>query len=134
MRLKVYPEQRPDTRGECADMPRPCPFISCKWHLAHGPISPHAKPPLGDDEAVDLIVGMRESCALDVADRGDHTESDVAEFMSSTRQAVADTQRHMRRRLSIAHDFQDWAEDVSSGREPFDLWAPGGDRYGPREK
>src|SRR6185312_8298743 len=25
--------ERPRTRGDCADMPRPCPFVSCSHHL-----------------------------------------------------------------------------------------------------
>src|SRR5688572_23421296 len=32
----LYPEtdyDKPRTRAECADGPRPCPFISCKHHL-----------------------------------------------------------------------------------------------------
>lgn len=33
--LKQYPDTRPKTRGECGDMPRPCPFLSCRYHLGH---------------------------------------------------------------------------------------------------
>src|SRR5512146_49766 len=40
---------RPRVRAECVNGPRPCPWTSCRHHL-------------GDD--------ARESCALDVADRG----------------------------------------------------------------
>ena len=25
--------ERPKTRGECENGQRPCPFVSCKWHL-----------------------------------------------------------------------------------------------------
>jgi hypothetical protein len=31
-----FPEMdywRPQTRAECSDMERPCPFVSCKYHL-----------------------------------------------------------------------------------------------------
>jgi hypothetical protein len=24
---------RPKTRADCADVPRPCPFVSCRWNL-----------------------------------------------------------------------------------------------------
>jgi hypothetical protein len=37
----------PITRAECADVPRPCPFSECRYHLA----------------------GCGDSCALDFADR-----------------------------------------------------------------
>lgn len=58
--------RKPRTRGECSDVPRPCPFVSCKYHLyldvnpATGTIKynhPNIPPDL-----------MSESCALDVAD------------------------------------------------------------------
>ena len=32
----LYPEsdyEKPRLRSECADGPRPCPFVSCKYHL-----------------------------------------------------------------------------------------------------
>lgn len=69
----LYPEQpgvdyhRPRTRGECADVPRPCPFVSCRHHLyldvkETGAIR-YNFPDLEPGEVV-------HSCALDVADRG----------------------------------------------------------------
>ena len=27
--------QRPRTRGECVDVPRPCPFVECRYNLKH---------------------------------------------------------------------------------------------------
>src|SRR5690606_7767913 len=32
----LYPERsywRPTSRGECANVARPCPYVSCKYHL-----------------------------------------------------------------------------------------------------
>ena len=32
----LYPERsywRPKTRGDCANVARPCPYVSCKYHL-----------------------------------------------------------------------------------------------------
>jgi hypothetical protein len=29
----VLTDWRPRTRGDCADGPRPCPFIGCRYHL-----------------------------------------------------------------------------------------------------
>lgn len=57
------PLVRPKTRGECADVPRPCPFVSCRHHLyldvdRLGNIAEHAADPLE----------MEASCSLDVAD------------------------------------------------------------------
>ncbi len=134
MRLAAYPDQRPATRGECHDMPRPCPFLSCKWHLAHAPISPHAKPPLDDDEAADLIVGMKESCALDVADRPfPPTATEASEMTGVSMQAVQSTERRALYRIStspLKDDLSDSLREVDrqrASRPDFDQDAPGGD-------
>lgn len=62
---------RPRTRGECAGVPRPCPFVSCKYNLYLDVIRGR-----GGREYVKinrkcdpLEVPPDESCALDVADR-----------------------------------------------------------------
>lgn len=56
---------RPRTRGHCADVPRPCPYVSCQHHLYLDVRSDGALvlnfPDLDPDE-------MRHECALDVAD------------------------------------------------------------------
>lgn len=56
------------TRGDCVDGPRPCPYIACRQHLwqENGGVGPDGEP------------GTAESCALDIADRGDHTLEEVA--------------------------------------------------------
>src|SRR5215471_6033353 len=62
----LYPEtdyEKPRTRAECADAPRPCPFVSCKHHLFID-VSPRTgaiKLNFPDLEVWD----MGESCALD---------------------------------------------------------------------
>lgn len=61
-------EDRPRTRGECCDAPRPCPWVSCRYHL-YLDVSPKSgaikfnHPDVEPDE-------LTESCALDIADRG----------------------------------------------------------------
>lgn len=72
---------RPRTRGECANVPRPCPWASCQYSLlvdidAHG----HAHE-----------VGLPETstaCALDVADGGESTLEDIAELAGVTRERI----------------------------------------------
>lgn len=51
----------PPRRGDCAEGPRPCPYPSCRYHLG-----PEAS----------------ESCALDVADRGDATDAEIGALLS----------------------------------------------------
>ena len=86
--LIVYPDdiERPDTRAECQSMPRPCPYVSCSHHLyldvnpSSGAIKlnfPHLE-----------VWEMRETCALDVADRGGITLEEVGEILNLTRERI----------------------------------------------
>lgn len=85
----LYPEDdywKPQTRTECANMERPCPFVSCKYHLyidVH-PVRGSIKINFPDLE----IWEMTETCALDVADRGGITLEEVGEIMNLTRERV----------------------------------------------
>ncbi len=86
---ELYPETdywKPKTRAECKDMERPCPFVSCKYHLyidVH-PVRGSIKLNFPDVE----IWEMTETCALDVADRGGITLEEVGEIMNLTRERV----------------------------------------------
>lgn len=85
----LYPEtdhERPRTRAECAEGARPCPFVSCKYHL-YIDVSPRTgaiKLNFPDLEVWELP----ESCALDVADRGGTTLEDVGAIMNLTRERI----------------------------------------------
>ena len=101
----LYPERefehvaRPKTRGDCVDganVVRPCPFMSCKYHLAldvntdTGSIK-HNFPGVE-------VWEMPETCSLDVADRGGLTLEEVGEMMNLTRERVRQLQDR-----SLAH-------------------------------
>jgi hypothetical protein len=87
--LIVYPDDvgdRPQSRAECQSMPRPCPYVSCSHHLyldvnpSSGAIKlnfPHLE-----------VWEMRETCALDVADRGGITLEEVGEILNLTRERI----------------------------------------------
>ena len=86
--LIVYPddEQRPQSRAECQGMQRPCPYVSCAHHLyldinpSSGAIKlnfPHLE-----------VWEMKETCALDVADRGGITLEEVGEILNLTRERI----------------------------------------------
>ncbi len=85
----LYPETeywRPKTRAECVDMERPCPFVSCKYHLyidVH-PVRGSIKVNFTDVD----VWEMTETCALDIADRGGITLEEVGEIMNLTRERV----------------------------------------------
>lgn len=78
--------QRPRTRGECADGPRPCPWVSCRHHLYLDVVGENGsiKRNFPDLEPWQ----MTHTCSLDVADLGGRHLEQVAEIMNVTRERV----------------------------------------------
>lgn len=99
-------DQRPQVRGDCENGPRPCPWVSCEYHLAIelgavvrkdgrtwqqikfawpglGDYKPDAQP-TDDDAAADAesvasaLEDMPHTCTLDVADERQRTRDEVA--------------------------------------------------------
>ncbi len=76
---------RPTTRAGCCDVPRPCPYVSCKYNLyldvsKAGAIKinfPHLEP----DE-------MKDSCVLDMAEAGDRTLDEVGIALNVSRERI----------------------------------------------
>jgi len=85
----LYPEvevEKPRTRIECLGGERPCPFVSCKYHLY---LDVSAKTGAIKLNFPDLEVWeMAETCALDVADRGGTTLEEVCAIMNLTRERI----------------------------------------------
>jgi len=83
----LYPETgywKPQTRGDCADVPRPCPYVSCRHNLyldvsEIGSIKQNFQVDPWD---------MKESCALDVAECGGMTLDEVGIMMNLTRERI----------------------------------------------
>jgi hypothetical protein len=83
-----YPEdiERPRHRGQCQNMERPCPFVSCEHHL-YLDVNPQSG-------AIKLnfphleVWQMAETCALDVADRGGITLEEVGAILNLTRERI----------------------------------------------
>ena len=85
----LYPERsywRPSSRGECANVARPCPYVSCKYHLYIdvNPSTGSIKVNFPDREVWEL----KESCALDVAQQGGITLEEVGEILNLTRERI----------------------------------------------
>jgi hypothetical protein len=96
-----YPEDvdRPRTRGDCAGGERPCPFVSCKYHLyldvaENGTIKVN-HPTLEPWELTD-------SCALDIADQGPATLNVVANALNVVRERVRQIEHQVLVRLERA--------------------------------
>lgn len=77
---------RPQTRADCGSGPRPCPWVSCKHHLFLdvNPETGSIKLNFPDKE----LTEMRETCALDVADRGGITLEEVGAILNLTRERI----------------------------------------------
>lgn len=99
---------RPRTRGDCAAGPRPCPWISCRHHLALVEVGQTMTRVLGlplltratrggadevawVDDVAEMVASMPETCALDVAERDnrdDKTLQEVADALGLTRERI----------------------------------------------
>jgi hypothetical protein len=112
----LYPETdyfKPRTRTECADGPRPCPYVSCKHHL-YIDVSPKTgaiKLNFPDLE----VWEMGESCALDVADRGGTTLEDVGAIMNLTRERIRQVEVKALAKLEALRDMEALREFVDEG-------------------
>lgn len=73
--------QRPQTRADCKGGPRPCPWVSCRHHLALEVTADGVRLLLPPDPAdwTDL-----PTCALDVADAGPHAQTTLAALLDGT--------------------------------------------------
>jgi hypothetical protein len=99
-------EKRPRTRGDCKYGPRPCPWVSCRYHLVDLRVSARGHLGVGEHalggnaspdevdafvEAVaDIIVARVDTCALDVTDRAPDgaTLQRIAEALDCTRERI----------------------------------------------
>ena len=108
---------RPLTRAECVNGPRPCPYISCKYHL-YLDVSPRTGsiklnfPDLDPWE-------MPMSCALDVADSGGSTLEDVGAIMNLTRERIRQLEVKALSKLEALRDMaelRELADDEESSK------------------
>ena len=85
----LYPERnywRPRTRADCADVPRPCPYVGCRHNLYCDVTEPAGSLKVywpgvepGD---------VRHSCALDLAECGEMTLDDIGKVFGLTREQI----------------------------------------------
>ncbi len=112
----LYPESgywKPRTRAECADGPRPCPYVSCKHHL-YIDVSPRTGAIKLNFPDLD-VWEMTESCALDVADRGGTTLEDVGAIMNLTRERIRQVEVKALAKLEALKDMMALRDYVDEG-------------------
>ena len=78
--------ERPRTRGDCVGGERPCPFVGCRHnlYLDVNPESGSIKFNFPDIE----VWKIKETCSLDVADRGGITLEEVGNITNLTRERI----------------------------------------------
>lgn len=105
--LIVYPDvERPKTRGDCEGGDRPCPWISCKWNL-YLDVLPGGSIKLNHPQLEPWE--LKETCALDVADRQGITLEEVGQLYNITRERVRQVEMQatekVRRRVAAGVDL-----------------------------
>ncbi len=112
----LYPETgywKPRQRCECAGAERPCPYVSCKYHL-YLDVSPRTgaiKLNFPDLE----VWEMNETCALDIADRGGTTLEDVGAIMNLTRERIRQVEVRALAKLEALREMMALRDYVDEG-------------------
>ena len=84
--FNMYGNDAPTNRKQCSGNERPCPWVRCKFHLVLESFSsPHL---VSDDEIVDKLLTMPETCLLDVVENGEKTLEEVGTILGITRERV----------------------------------------------
>jgi hypothetical protein len=112
----LYPETdyyKPKTRIECADGPRPCPYVSCQHHLFLDVSSRTGAIKLNFPDLE--VWDMNETCALDVADRGGTTLEDVGAIMNLTRERIRQVEVKALAKLEALKDTMALRDYVDEG-------------------
>jgi hypothetical protein len=110
--LNAVDSQRPKTRADCVNGPRPCLFVSCKHnlYLDVNPETGSIKLNFPDKE----IWELEHTCALDVAEKGGITLEEVGAIMNLTRERIRQVETRGLMKLREATE----AEPPVSARKP----------------
>lgn len=97
-------------RSECETLPRPCPFLTCQFHLAldvtiTGGVKYNFAELLDPDGTIRLHE-MRDTCALDAADRGGMTLEEVGALINLTRERVRQVEE--KRTPALREALEQW--------------------------
>jgi hypothetical protein len=85
--------RRPEVRGLCGQTPTvPCGWVSCRYHAVHLRWSPEELAAQRSNTVIAYIRALGpDSCVLDCADAGEHTEEEIASICNVTQSGVSQT-------------------------------------------
>jgi hypothetical protein len=113
----LYPDvdgvERPAKREECAQAEGPCPFVSCKHHLYLDVSSRTGAIKLNFPDLE--VWEMKETCALNVADRGGTTLEEVGAIMNLTRERIRQVEVKGLAKLQALQDMTALRDYVDEG-------------------
>lgn len=94
---------RPRKRSDCVNAMRPCHFLSCRYNLAL------EVTPSGSIRSLEVekLAELRESCALDVAERGGITLEEVGSLLGVTRERVRQIEERAAETVRRRHEEHD---------------------------
>lgn len=112
--------ERPVRREDCLpggmNAERPCPWVSCPWHLA---LDVNEDTGSVKHNFPDVAVWeMAETCVLDVADRGHTTLEEIGEIVNLTRERIRQIETRGLARLKEACEELGIDADVTPDPEP----------------
>jgi hypothetical protein len=118
--ILTHDDMRPESRAECISAQRPCPWMSCRFHLGLE-MSPVGGLRYHDPERLDE---MADTCALDVADRGAITLDEVGTLTGVTRERIRQVESYALYQIKSAPGrlgpYRYHLEDVMRTREGAD--------------
>lgn len=89
--------ERPKRRADCAGGPRPCPWVSCRYHLAYEITRAGGLKSVFPGQELDSLPGG--GCALDLANRGGMTLEQVAEALHMVRERARQVEEQILAKL-----------------------------------
>lgn len=105
-----YLDERPEVRGDCAQIPRPCPYVSCRYHLFLDWSTRGIPNSMWWDRDP---LRYKWSCSLDVADDGGTTLKHVGQMLNLTRERVRQIEMiALKKVLQAFREMGYTAEDV----------------------
>jgi hypothetical protein len=103
---------RPRTFGECSRDPGPCPWVTCRHHLAID-VGPRGALKIAfPGKEVDELA---ETCSLRVSGRGDHTEEEIARLLGVSSERISQISMAAQRKYEAGIRKLRVFEDLTEG-------------------